>query len=272
MKKVKIILLILIVLGTAGFFMGWTHLTVPPGSYGVLRTKSHGLESEIIQDGEFKWLWYKMLPTNAEVHVFNIDTVRRNLRSRGTLSSGDVYSSLAGLEADFSWDLSADLRFSIRPEILPELVRRERIKNNSDLRLLEEELAFRMETMILSRLRAFADSDNETAMENLGFSGYIPELNREIEMAFPEIENLYCIFRIGLLPDYALYRSMRGLYRDYLEQQSFVLRQDVLRDAQKRIETRIRLDELAQYGDLLTRYPILLDYLALENNINPLSN
>ena len=272
MKKFLFFILLLIILGAAGFFLGWTHLTVPPGSYGVMRSKTHGLESLVIQDGEFRWLWYKMIPTNAEVIVFNINPVRRTIRSTGTLASGQAYASLSGLEADFSWDISGEIRFNLRPELLPELVSRELVKSDLDLRQFEEELAFRIETMILGRIKAYADNDDEEALETLILTGSLPGLDNEIIRAFPEIENLHCIFRVVRLPDFVLYRSTRGLYREYMEQQSFVLRQDILREAQNRIETRIRLDELAQYGELLTRYPVLLELMALENTLIPALN
>jgi hypothetical protein len=34
--------------------------------------------------------------------------------------------------------------------------------------------------------------------------------------------------------------------------------------AEKHIDSQFRLDELARYGDLLTRYPVLLEYLKME--------
>ena len=272
MKKFLFFIFFLAALGAAGFFLGWTHLTVPPGSYGVMRSKTHGLETQVIRDGEFRWLWYKAIPTNAEVYVFDIYPVRRVVRSTGTLASGQVYASLAGLEADFSWEISGEIRFNLRPELLPELVDRELIKGVLDLDEFEENLALRIETMVLGRIKAYADNDDEEALETLILTGSLPGLNNEISRAFPEIDNLHCIFRVVRLPDFVLYRSMRGLYREYMEQQSFVLRQDILREAQNRIETRIRMDELSQYGELLTRYPVLLELMALENSLIPALN
>jgi hypothetical protein len=33
-----------------------------------------------------------------------------------------------------------------------------------------------------------------------------------------------------------------------------------------RLSSQLRFDELAKYGELLTKYPILLQYLSIENN------
>ena len=273
MKKILFVFFLLIILGGTGFFFGWAQLRVPPGSFGVLRTKTHGLDAQVIREGEFRWIWYKLIPTNAAVLVFTVNPVSRAIRSTGALSSGEVYVSLAGLDAvDFSWEISGEIRFNVRPDMLPDLVRRENLRDNADLRKFEETLTFRIETMVLGRLLAYADSEDNRAMEALLLAGSLPELNNQIQRAFPEIENLHCIIRVVRLPDYALYRSVKALHREYLERQNIVLREDILREAQHRIETRLRLGELAQYGDLLTRFPVLLDYLALEKGFPPAGN
>jgi len=269
MRKFLFILLLLIILGGVVFFFGWAQLKVPPGSYGVMRSKTHGLESKVIRDGELHWFWYKLIPTNAEITVFTIEPVKYSIRSSGNLSSGQAYAALAGLDADFSWDISGDLGFSIRPDLLPELTSRESIKNNEDLRKAEQILAERIGGFVIQRLNGYADGENEKTMETLALAGSMPELNREIERVFPEIENLSCIFRVARIPDYPLYQSVKALYRDYLAQQSSVLRTDTLIEAEKRIETRMRMDELTHYGELLTKYPVLLQYLALEKGVFP---
>ena len=269
MKKFLLFLVILIALAGTVFFLGWAQLTVPNGSYGVMRSKTHGLDSEIIRDGEFRWIWYKLIPTNVKISVYTLGPVKRTIRSSGNLSSGQVYTALAGLEADFSWEIAGELSFSLRPEALPEFTARANVIDDEGLQKAEEELALRIENVVMDRLRILADSEDELKIESLLISGSIPELNSEIERIFPEIENLICTIRTVRYPDFALYQSVKSLYRDYLERQNAVLNLDITREAGKRIDTRLRLDELAKYGELLTKYPILLEYLALEKSIIP---
>jgi len=264
MKKFLFILLLLILIGGAGFFFGWVKFTVPPGSYGVMRSKTHGLDSQIIRDGEFRWIWYKLIPTNVEISVYTLEPVKYSVQSSGNLNSGQIYAELAGLEVDFSWEISGDLGFSLRPEILPELTARENIGDNEALKKYGEVLASRIGSFVIQRLNSYSDGD---ILESIMVSGSNPALNSEIERAFPEIENLYCSLRVIRLPDFALYQSAKALYRDYLAQQSSVLRPDTLAEAEKRIQVRMRMDELTRYGELLTKYPILLQYLTLENSL-----
>ena len=267
MKKFLFFVLLLMIIGGAGFFLGWAQLTVPPGSYGVLRSKTHGLDPQVIREGEFRWLWYKLIPTNVTITAYTLGLVTRPIRSSGPLSSGQIYAALAGVEADFSWEISGEISFSIRPDALPQLAAREHLRNNDDLRKAEERLAERIENFVLQRLRAFADRDDGEKLEIIRFTGSHPELDAEIQRAFPEIQNLMCTIRVVSFPDYVLYRSLKELYRQYVSLLSAALNPNIAREAEARMNIALRLEELARYGELLTRYPILLNFMALEKGI-----
>jgi hypothetical protein len=267
MKKFFILLFILVILGGAGFFYGWVQFAVPPGAYGVMRSKSHGPDPQIIREGEFRWVWYKLIPGNVKIEVFNPSRISRSVKSSGTLPSGGIYASLAGLEADFSWEISGQFSFSLKPGALPSLVLKENISGDEDLRALESSFADRIEAYVLQLL--FSYGEDEGKMETLLVSGSVPELVESVEKAFPETEGFSCLFRGLRYPDYALYRSVRSLYEDYLRQQEFTLKTDLTGEAENRINSRLKLDELSKYGELLSRYPILLQYLALEKGLAP---
>jgi hypothetical protein len=267
MRKFFILLFILIILGGAGFFYGWVQFAVPPGSYGVMRSKTHGPDPQVIREGEFRWVWYKLIPTNVKIAVFTPEKVSRSVKSSGLLPSGGVYASLAGLEVDFSWEISGQFSFSLKGDALPSLAARENISGDEDLRALENGLADRIEAYVLRLLVSYGEDGGK--MEALLVSGSTPELVESVEKAFPEIEGFSCLFRGLRYPDYALYRSIRSLYDDYLKQQEFSLKTDLSGEAVTRISSRLKLDELAKYGELLTRYPILLQYLALERGLAP---
>ena len=267
MKKFLFFLLFLTLLGGAGFFFGWAHLTVPPGSYGVMRSKTHGLDTRVIREGEFRWYWYKLIPTNVSVTTFTLGPVTRSIRSSGSLSSGDVYAALAGIEADFSWEVSGEFSFSVRPDALPELTQREHLRSDEDLRRAEQRLAERIEHFVLQRLRVYADREDGETMETIRFTGSLEELDNDIQRAFPEIHNLVCTIRVVRFPDYILYRALKELHREYISLLRAAVNPAIAVEAEARVNSNLRLDELARYGELLTRYPILLHFMALERGL-----
>lgn len=269
MKKFMGILLLLILLGGGGFFFGWAQFPVAPGAYGVMRSKTHGTDPELIQAGEFRWVWYKLIPTNVEILSFTLPKISRSIENRGSLPSGQVYAALAGMEIDFDWQVEGNLSFFLKPESLPSLVEREHIQGEEELRIYTGVLGDRIESFIVNRLRSYGE---EGKLEKLLDSGGSVELTADIEKSFPEAGDISWGIKAVRFPDFALYRSLRSLYDDYLERQRASLKPGLEETAEKQISSRLRFDELEKYGKLLSQYPVLLRYLALEKGVSPLED
>ena len=266
MKKFLFFLLVLAALGGTAFYFGWAQQNVPPGSYGVMRSKTHGVDQNVIRDGEFRWVWYKLIPKNVRITVFNLEPVKYAIRNSGSLSSGQVYAAAAGIDADFSWEYSGEISFSLKPEALPDLTVRENITDDEGLREAEAKLAARAGNFALQRIKGYIDAGDEKKLETLLMMRTLPELDNDILAAFPEIENLDCEIKVFRSPDYALYQALKGLYGEYLARQAAQMNTDMLKESENRLGVKSRIDELSNYGELLTKYPILLDYLALEKS------
>jgi hypothetical protein len=255
MKKFLVTFLILVILAGLGLFFGWAHLGVPPDAYGLIRSKTHGVDTRLVKPGEFRWVWYKLIPTNTTTAVFRLNPVSHEFSARGTLPSGRIYAAFAGMEDDFSWEIRAAFSFSLQPEALVPLVTAQNIGDQEELARYEKELAADIETFILQRINA---------LEGLLEDGENPELEREVAGQFPLIENFSLRVKSAQFPNYDLYRQARGLYEQYIALQREMMSGELREKARSRIESYRRFDELEQYGALLTKYPILLDYLVLE--------
>ncbi|MDR0586485.1 MAG: hypothetical protein LBG26_04535 [Treponema sp.] len=269
MRKV---LTILILLGLAGacFFLGWAQFQVPPGSYGVIRSKTHGTDGSVVRPGEFRWVWYKLIPTNTTVQVYTMPESSFPIEIKGSLPSGDVYSAMAGLKTDFSYELKGSVSCSLRPEALPGMVERRNMASQEDLDTYVKKLSLEIESRVRENLWSYAEK--EDVLERIRASGSIPELEQELKAAFPDTDNLTISVEILKFPDFVLYREVRGFYEDYIARQRQILSADLGRMAEETISSRRRFDELTLYGELLSKYPILLNYLALEKGIPPSGN
>jgi hypothetical protein len=270
MKKFLATIIILLILGAAGFFLGWAQLPVPPGSWAVMRSKTHGLDENLIRPGEFRWVWYKLIPTNVEILVFSPEKTECSLVSRGELPSGSFYAGFAGLDADFSWETGLDFSFNIKPSSLPALVGRENISSQEELRAYAASLGAGIEDFIIRRIRSYAE-EGENIEDFLRAPGNSASLEAGVYGAFPEIEGFSCRIRSARFPDFNLYRSASQIYRDYLQKQREFLETDLARSAERRLSSQFRYDELERYGELLTKYPVLLRFLALESGLRDFS-
>ena len=265
MKKFFITLFILIILGGRAFFFGWVQLQVPPGAYGIVRSKTHGVDSRVVRSGEFLWLWYALIPTNVEVTVFRVEPVSHRVSAGNTLPSGNTYAAFAGTAADFSWEFKASLSFTLKADTLVALVSDTNIGSQDELDTYEQGIAEKMGAFVLRRLSS-GEADARQLEEILKI-GSSAELERELAGQFPGVSDVSCLVDAAKFPDFALYNQVRSLYEDFIAGQREYASSALLQKAESRIDSRLRFDELEQYGALLTKYPVLLDYLALERGI-----
>ena len=264
MKKFLLTLIILLILGGAVFLLGWAQLKVPPGSYGVITSKTHGVDPLPVHSGEFRWVWYKLIPTNVKIAVFRLDPEKFPINFRDSLPSGDSYASFAGVDADFSWEIRAAITFSIDPDSLVKVISKHNITDQQALDAYSQNLAKDIEVLIL---RTLSSGETDTLrLERIMSGSQDAEMEMEIASRFPEIRDFSLTIQSARFPDFILYTQLRLLYEDFLAKQREYVISAFGRRAESHIEGRLRFAELERYGELLTKYPVLLDYLLLEKN------
>ncbi|MDR0722402.1 MAG: hypothetical protein LBF75_06355 [Treponema sp.] len=262
MRKFAVLCIILSIIGGTAFFFGWVQLMVPLGAYGVLRSKTHGVDPEIIRSGAFRWVWYTLIPTNAEIQVFTLDQVSRSLSIHENLPSGKEYASFAGFTLDFAYKLRISFSFTIKPDSLVTLIDTRHILDQAGLDAFETDLSTQIETFTLQRLRIY--TTDMAKLEEMLSSGSIAALEADIQRVFPDIENLICSIKTRDFPDISLYQQFRMLYTGYLAKQQEYIQSEQALQPETRMLSHIRFDDLTRYGELLTKYPILLQFLELE--------
>ena len=132
MKKFLISLFILIIFSAFVFFFGWTQYQVKPGEFGVVISKTNGIDETPIQNGEFSWYWQFLLPTNAILKTFTVEPVFVTKQIKGTLPSGDFYASYTPKETfDYSFEFSMSLTVSEQNVIT--LLKEDKITTQNDL-------------------------------------------------------------------------------------------------------------------------------------------
>ena len=262
MKKFFITLLFLVLIAGAVLFFGWAQLGVPPDACGVIRSKTHGLYPHLVQPGKFQWIWYKLIPTNTETTVLRLSPVNHDFTTENSLPSGKIYSTFAGLEGDFFWKMSAAISFSISPDAIIPLFSANTVGSQEDLNRYEKDIAEQIEGFIVRRIEQEENFEHVEALlkdgENLWFES-------EIQRQFPVLNNFSLKVKSAQFPDFALYRQAKGLFDNYIAIQKEYASGNIREKAKNRIDSMFRFDELELYGSLLTKYPILLEYLAMEN-------
>ena len=266
MKKFLITFIILIVLAGVIFFFGWVQFSVPPGQYGVINSKTHGIDPDYVRSGEFRWIWYKLLPTNVKIVIFNLEHSRYPINYSSDLPSGDTYANFVGLSnVNFSYNLRGEISFSINPEHIVSITKQFNIKNQEDFDSYTRTIAQEIELTILRALSAAAMDSARIERILAGFSDN--QILQEIVNKYPQIHDFSFSIHTAEIPDFILYNEIRHLYEEFLFNQREAISSSFGRRAQTHIENQLRFEELERYGDLLTRFPVLLEYLVIENDI-----
>ena len=264
-RGLRLFLTLLILLGAGGtaFWFGLLSVELDEGEYGVVFTKLNGYEDNPVSSGEFAWRWEALLPTNLTLHVFELETRTVPLTASGKMPSGMYYGTLVGEGVDFGWRVTARVRYRLNPKALPGLV--------------AEGLAGSGLEGLYAEYEALVEKEMGRIMEEQG--GGSPEassmerlraVERELSAGIAALDDRMEVLDVSVLdwtfPDMALYAEARRLALDLMERRRDVIAEvedAALRRQDAQDEKIVLLD---RYGEVLDRYPILLDLFSLEGN------
>ncbi|MBP7095578.1 MAG: hypothetical protein KBC36_05755 [Spirochaetia bacterium] len=251
------------------FMVGWVSFRLDPGAWGVVTTKTGGVEDLALAPGRFAWRWEALLPTNLSLTEFELSPRELRVASVGELPSAAAYSAFAPGKPDFSYRLEATLRASIRSSALPGLVASgaapDQAGLDASLGLLLERAKQALAAALVERA---SDPEFAEALPS-GARSALEALEAEVETAVPEIDVLSVSIDAVRLPDLDLYRFVRDAYRAWLDATLAATESLLAEEASSRARDELRLETLERYGELLERYPLLVDFLAIEAAADP---
>lgn len=265
MKKTVIWLSVLAILGGIVFFFGWVQFAVPAGSYGVLVSKTGGVNPKPIVPARFRWQWERLLPTNAKILVFNLSPATGSVEAAGTLPSGDLYSRMLEGKGDFSWQLKLDVTARVSPDYLPVLVRERDFREQAAL-----------DTWLAGQIASLGQAASGATMHELTGdaaqgSTILPDsvaLGNSLAQAMGKtaagkIEIVSVKVVSSRIPDFALYSMAKSAYADYETGKRSRLAAMAAKEADSAMAEYLEIERLSRLGELLTKYPILIEYLAV---------
>lgn len=272
MRKFLISLVILILAGGAVFYLGWVQLQLPPNTYGVVFTKTGGWDDAVLEPGEFHWRWERLLPTNFTLHAFPSTPHNAVVTSSGTLPSGDTYAEYLEQSPDFDYEIELDVSFRVRKEDLPELAKEEDLEPDG-LEEWYEQRAKRIGDAARTMVREVYADAQEEADGAVQLQSLEDELIDRLSERFSSLEFLSAVPTIVRIPDFGLYQAARSLYFETINARREAVADSEFAAEESRIAQKTRLETLKQYGEILTEYPVLLDYfsLSVEQGVDPLA-
>jgi len=263
MKKTLISLVILALFAIAVFFLGWSQYAIPAGSYGVIVSKTTGVDPEPIVPGVFRWDWERLLPTNATVIPFDLAPVNKRVSLEGTFPSAELYSKMLEGNPDFSWKASFDVTGRVQPKALPALVSQKEIRDQKALTAwtdatlataTEKGIRSAMHAMILAETAGTSSDASPDSLIEADVIAYAAKEGLEITAVVPVSFSV---------PDISLYVMGEKAYVSYQDRKRDLLDKTAATEADASVSEYLQIERFAHLGEILTKYPILIEYLAV---------
>lgn len=204
--KSKLAFFVLLLFSGFIFYIGWTQIKIKPDSFGIVQSKTSGIEEKAVIPGEFSWYWQFLIPTNANLNIFSYKPFNSNTKIAGNFQSYDIngnYSDLLNYYFNFS------ISISYTPEAIIKLLKENYISNEEDLQ---------------SYLKNAADSISQMAsnyflQRSMADSSFNPQSLKRDELIsatssykdFPFLDVTIFALTDYKLPNYNLYNRQKYL-------------------------------------------------------------
>ena len=266
MKKFVAAVVILALAGGAVFVVGSIHLFLPANSYAVVFSKTDGWEAEPFAAGEFVWLWQRLLPTNTTILVYTLEPERISISEAGSLPSAAVFAAHIGERNAFDYAVNLDVTYSISPSLLPTLAQDDVLPD--DLSRWREQFADSVRAAVHAEVSAVIRGDTPFPTSDV-LSDLI---TARIDERYPGVEVRNVVVSRMNLPDRDLFEQARTSYSLELEARTNAAIEAAAGAARRDVTEAKQIETLERYGEVLSRYPVLLEYfvMAAEKGVDPL--
>lgn len=243
------------------FYFGWVQFDLPENTYAVMFSKTGGYDNRVIEPGRFNWRWERILPTNSKLIKMVITTQRTALTYDGALPSGDLYGSVLPEKPDFSYKMNMELTYRLKEEKLPDLVRTG-ILDGGDLSGFYKSVQDEFLKTVKDETTGFFNQS--LSLDNSSYGKLEEKLTGKLASRFPYIDFQSLVIKNINYPDLDLYSKCRDLYNQILDRrkESEIATEKWAIESKADLDTKLEI--LSRYGELLTKYPILVDYFALD--------
>ena len=258
----------LIFIGFAGFvfYRGWIQFSIPENHYALAFTKTGGYDKTLMKAGDFNWRWENLFPTNMTLHIFELPWASCNVEITGTLPSGKQYASILENENSdaFEYSLQLSLLYRLSPENILQMIHNDNFQFShidgwySELNQEIQVLAAEAVPLYLSR-------------EVIGEESIRSYIIERIHNNHPEAEIKNILISRSVLPDIKLYEETRNIYIAGIQASRAYTSELEKQNAELESQLNSKINLLKDYGEVLTEYPVLLQYFNLEKDkIDPM--
>ena len=264
-RKLIIVTLIVLACAAAVFFFGWTQFSVPAGKYGVMLSKSGGYYPQAIMPGNFTWRWERIVPTNAQILVFDLTPRQVNYTADGLLPSADLYSKVLNTKDDFSWSFGMDTLVTLKPGQLVSIVEKNTIQTQEALEsYIDSHIQAMLQTIMYRYVSELIDNPYEYQQIKTDYHILSEKIKGELAKTAGQDFSVEAVTLTKLtIPDIHTYKIAEQAYNTYEQQREMLLAETAAKEAQYSASEQFQIDRLTKWGDFLAKYPHIIELIAV---------
>ena len=264
-RKLIIVTLIVLACAASVFFFGWTQFSVPAGKYGVMLSKSGGYYPQAIMPGNFTWRWERIVPTNAQILVFDLTPRQVNYTADGSLPSADRYGKVLNTKDDFSWGFGMDALVTLKPEQLVPVVEKNTIQTQEALEsYIDSHIRAILQTIMYRYVSELVDNPYEYQQVKTDYHTLSEKIKDELTKAIGQDFAVEAVTLTKLtIPDIHTYKIAEQAYNQYEQQREMLLAETAAKEAQYAASEQFQIDRLTKWGDFLAKYPHIIELIAV---------
>jgi hypothetical protein len=269
MKKAAVSCVIILLFSSVVFFIGWVQLAVPAGMYAVQVSKTSGTDPKTIEPGRFRWEWARLIPTNAQLYTFELRRRQKGITIASELPAGSLYSQILEGKPDFRWKVDVSVSARLAADYLPTLVDKQGIHDQAALDTwVDETIDAYTDTGIKTAIATLVSASRSATPATSASGGPQVDLSGGLEKAVlanhpQSLEILSVSLNIVQMPDFELYRIGADAYQSYQKQRSTLIAQAAAAEAADSVSEYLQIERFSRWGEVLQKYPILIDFLAV---------
>lgn len=237
------------------FYLGWEQLELEENTYGVVYTKISGWRDEVLDTKGFNWSPEKVIPTIYTVHKFKIEEHSFKSEHQGYLSSYKLYLPDDSIDPDnFKYNCSVIIDYKLKEDQLTKLVK-SGLFTQATFDQWEKNNQLKMKELIESYLNSNIGKSDSNHISN-------------IEESLSEFFSYYSFKNIIInlsKPDTELYSTLKERYLSILKTKSDAEITYISKSLEQQNDEILKLDLLKKYGEVFTQYPIMIEYIKVDN-------
>ena len=264
-RKLIIVTLIVLACAASVFFFGWTQFSVPAGKYGVMLSKSGGYYPQAIMPGNFTWRWERIVPTNAQILVFDLTPRQVNYTADGSLPSADRYGKVLNTKDDFSWGFGMDTLVTLKPERLVPIVEKNTLQTQEALEAYtDSHIQAVLQTIMYRYVSELIDNPYEYQQVKTDYHTLSEKIKDELIKTAGQDFSVEAVTLTKLtIPDIHTYKIAEQAYNQYEQQREMLLAETAAKEAQYAASEQFQIDRLTKWGDFLAKYPHIIELIAV---------